>query len=260
MFDASAIDTHFKAAYGTAFRAPSLFDRYGVDSSGYVGNPNLRPESAQVWEAGFTTTLPAWQRPDFITFCATYFNEQVHDLTVAMFTPVDTAENIGSAHIQGVETELALHPAHWLAVQAASTYTDAIDADTNSALLRRPRNTASLNATIMPMPGLTIAPELLFTGAFQDYLVDDNGFSTANIVSSPHGLIANLTVTYDVNPRLQFYVNGTNIFDFEVRAGERLPDSRADISRRGATAAVKTCARSGRSYLTTISPVIPAQS
>ena len=59
VFDASEIDTHFKAAYGTAFRAPSLFDRYGVDSFGYVGNPNLKPESAQGWETGFTTTLPA---------------------------------------------------------------------------------------------------------------------------------------------------------------------------------------------------------
>ena len=63
VLDVSEIDTHFKAAYGTAFRAPSLFDRYGVDSFGYVGNPNLKPESAQGWEVGFTTTLPALARP-----------------------------------------------------------------------------------------------------------------------------------------------------------------------------------------------------
>ncbi len=53
------IATHFKAAYGTAFRAPSLFDRFGIDNFGYVGNPNLKPESAQGWELGFTTDIAA---------------------------------------------------------------------------------------------------------------------------------------------------------------------------------------------------------
>ena len=226
VYDASEIDTHFKAAYGTAFRMPSLFDRFGVDSSGYVGNPNLRAESAQGWEAGFTTTLPAWHRPDFISFGATYFNEQVNNLIVAVDTAtVDTAENIGSAHIQGVENELTLHPAHWLSVQVAWTYTEAEDADTGSELLRRPKQAASLDATISPLPGLTIAPELVYTGAFQDYLVDDGGNSTGDVVTSPHGLIANITVTYDVAPRVQLYANGTNIFysKFEPVNGYQTP-------------------------------------
>ena len=226
VFDVAEIDTRFKAAYGTAFRMPSLFDRYGVDSSGYVGNPNLKAESAQGWEAGFTTTLPAWHRPDFISFGSTYFNEQVDNLIVAVDTAtVDTAENIGSAHIQGVENELTLHPARWLSVQVAWTYTDAEDADTGSELLRRPKQSASLDATISPLPGLKIVPELLYTGAFQDYLVDDGGNSTADIVTSPHGLIANITVTYDVAPRVQLYANGTNIFDsrFEPVNGYQTP-------------------------------------
>ncbi len=54
--------TSFKAAYGTSFRAPSLFERFGVDSFGTVGNPALKPESAQGWEAGFTTTVPVLGR------------------------------------------------------------------------------------------------------------------------------------------------------------------------------------------------------
>ncbi len=49
--DAPEVLTRFHVAYGTAFLAPSLFDRFGVDSTGYVGNPNLLPETAQGWEA-----------------------------------------------------------------------------------------------------------------------------------------------------------------------------------------------------------------
>ena len=219
------LDTRFKAAYGTAFRAPSLFDRFGVDSFGYIGNPNLKPESAQGWEAGFTTTLDAFARSDFVSFTATYFNEQIQNLIVAQLVPVDTAVNIGSAHIQGVETELTLHPAGWLLLDATYTFTDAQNADAGSRLLRRPQNTASFDATITPIAGLSIVPELLFTGAFQDFLVDNNGNSTGTIVASPDGLIANLTVTYDVAPHVQLYANGRNLFysRFEPVNGYQTP-------------------------------------
>ena len=77
----------------------------------------------------------------------------------------------------------------------------------------------------MPLPGLTIAAEVLYTGAFRDFLVDNGGFSTGNIVTLSHGLIANLTVTYDVTPKVQVYANATNIFDlrFEPVNGYQTP-------------------------------------
>ncbi len=220
VLDVPEVATRFKAAYGTAFRAPSLFDRFGVDSFGYVGNPNLKPESAQGWEIGFTTTLsPA------VSFGATYFNEQVQNLIVAVFTPVDTAVNVGSAHIQGVETELNLRPARWFALQASYTFTDAQNADTGSRLLRRPQNTAAFDATITPLPGLNIAPELLITGAFQDFLVDNGGNATGTIVSTPQGVIVNLTITYDVAPHVQLFTNARNLFysRFEPVNGYQTP-------------------------------------
>jgi vitamin B12 transporter len=223
--DVPEVLTHFKAAYGTAFRAPSLFDRFGVDSFGYVGNPNLKPERAQGWEAGFTTDLPVLGRPDFVSFGATYFNQRVRDLITTVFSATaSTATNIGSAHIQGVETELTLRPAQWLTLRAAWTFTDAQDADDGSRLLRRPQNTGSVNATITPLPGLSIAPELLYTGTFRDYLYDNNGFGVGNGYSQ-HGLIANMTITYDVMPRVELYANGRNIFNsrFEPVNGYQTP-------------------------------------
>ena len=227
VFDVSEIDTHLKASYGTAFRAPSLFDRFGIDTAGFVGNPDLRPESARGWETGFTTIVPAAGHPDRVSFGATYFNEQVTDLIVTEVTSatVETPENINSAHIQGVETNLTLHPERWLSIQAAWTYTVAKAIGGGQPLLRRPRDSASVNAAITPLPGLTIAPELDYTGAFEDYLVNDQGFSTADIVTSPHGLIANLTVTYDVRPHVQLYLNGTNLFysKFEPVNGYQTP-------------------------------------
>jgi len=227
VLDVREIDTRLKAAYGTAFRSPSLFDRFGIGSFGFVGNPDLKPESARGWEAGFVTTLPAGRQPAFVSFGATYFNEQVTDLIAFAETASggSTETNIGSAHMQGVETEATLRPAAWLLLRASWTYTDAIDADTGSLLLRRPMHAVSVDARITPLPGLTIAPEVTFTGAFQDFLIDDNGLSTGLTGTSPQGTIANLAITYDVRPRVQLYLNGTNLFysKFEPVNGYQTP-------------------------------------
>ena len=233
VLDVPEIATHFKVAYGTAFRAPALFDRYGIDSFGYRGNPNLKSESAQGWEAGFTTDFAALGRRDFASFGATYFNEQIQNLIETVFTPVYTSVNVGSVHIQGVETELTLRPAAWLSLDATYTYTYALDADSGELLLRRPQNVASFDATVRPIPKLTIAPELLFTGAFQDFLIDNSGFSTTT-GSSGQGLIANLTVTYELTSNLAIYAHANNIFDsrFEPVNGFATPGPSVWIGMR----------------------------
>jgi len=182
-----------------------------VDSTGYIGNPNLLPETAQGWEIGFTTTVPALGQTDAISFGATYFNQQINNLIVTVFSPVETSQNVGSAHIQGVETEFTLHPARWLRIDATYTYTQPENADTGEKLLRRPQNTASLDVTLTPMPRLTIVPELLFTGAFSDFLIDNNGFGSITPGSSSQGLLFNLTTTYDITPRIQLYATGRNL-------------------------------------------------
>ncbi len=228
VLDTPEIDTRFKIAYGTSFRAPSLYDRYGVDSFGFVGNPNLRPESAQGWEIGFATTLPAYGQSDFLTFGTTYFNEQVNNLIVGVFAPISTNVNIGSAHLQGFETELALHPAKWLTLRFTHTYTDAENANTGRALLRRPRNAGSFNATVMPLPGLKIVPSVTYTGALSD-VIYDNGGNFQGTGTNRQGLIANLTVTYDVAPKIQVYAAAKNLFGsrYESVNGYQVPGTSA---------------------------------
>lgn len=228
VYDTREIGTRFKLAYGTAFRAPSLFDRYGIDSYGYVGNPALRAETAQGWEAGFTTTVPGFDQPDFVTVGGTYFNEQVNNLIVGVFAPINTVVNVGSAHLQGVEMEFALHPAAWLLLKANYTFTDAQNADKGTRLLRRPQNVGSVTAIIVPLPNLKIVPDVTYTGAFADVL-NDNGGNYLGNGTTEHGLIANLTVSYDIAPSIQIYANARNLFGsrFESVNGYQVPGTSA---------------------------------
>jgi len=231
VLDVKEIATHFKAAYGTAFRAPSLFDRYGVDSYGYVGNPTLRPERSEGWEAGFTTDVLPVAGRNLASFGATWFDTRVRDLIVLAYTPVYTTVNAGSARMQGAELELTLRPLATLTLDATYSFSDAQNLDTGQRLLRRPQNTASFTALAKPLPGLTIAPELLFTGAFSDYLIGNDGarvsdaYGNSVIGTSGQGLILNLTVTYDVRPGVSVFINGRNLTDsrFEPVNGFQTP-------------------------------------
>lgn len=228
VYDLSELATHLKLSYGTGYRVPSLFDRYGVDSYGYVGNPNLRPETSEGWEAGFTTDVPAAGRNDYLTVGSTYFDQRVQDLIVGIYSPIDTDINLGSAHIHGVETEATLRPLSWLDLHGAWTFMDTTSvgqpADEGSQLLRRPQNELSGDVTIRPLPALRITATIVYTGPAHDYLYDDNGNDIGYGVGQ-HGTIVNMAANYRVNPALELYLNGWNIFDsrFEPVNGYQTP-------------------------------------
>lgn len=217
--------SRLKVSYGTAFRAPSLFDLFGVDSFGFVGNPKLKPERSEGGEIGWAVDVPALGRRDAATLEVTYFDTRIHDLIQYPFSPVYTAENVARARARGVESSLTLRPAAWLLATASYTYTEARDLTNDTRLLRRPQNQVSLDARVMPLPGLTIAPELIYSGAYSDFLVDDNGFALSNTGLMKAGLIANLTVTYDVTPRVQVFANGKNLAGsrYEPASGFQTP-------------------------------------
>jgi vitamin B12 transporter len=216
--------TRLHVATGTAFRAPSLFDRYGVDSFGYVGNPRLRPESARSWEAGTETDIAAAGRADFASVGVTYFDTRVRDLILVRFAPVYTSVNVGAVHARGVEARLALRPASWLTATLAYTYTDARETGSGAQLPRRPPHGFSATAMLTPLPGLSIAPEIFYTGAFRDYLIDNAGFP-GGLGRSPGGLVFNLTATQALNPNASLFVTGRNLTfsRFEPVNGYQIP-------------------------------------
>ncbi|MBV9748257.1 MAG: TonB-dependent receptor, partial [Acetobacteraceae bacterium] len=211
-----------KASYGTAFLAPSLYDKYGVDSFGYQGNPNLRPEHSDGGDAGIELDLP-FSKP-IATISATYFWNRYQDLIQYVFAPVDTVVNIARARASGVELVLTLRPAPWATIYADYTYTDTRDETTGMRLLRRPLNAASLRADLRPLPRLTVAPELIYTGSFVDELVDDTGQSIGPGLARS-GLIANLNVEYQLRPKITLFAWARNIGGsrFEPASGYQTP-------------------------------------
>ncbi len=230
VLDVAEIASHFHASYGTSFRAPALNDLYGRNNFGvfgtYVGNPHLHAERGQSWEAGITTDLPQVLSGNE-SVSVTYFHNRLRDLIEFAFLPdglTSTVSNVENAQTQGVEATFTLRARRWLQADLTYTYTDARNLTTPGRLLRIPYDQASGNVRITPIPSVTIAPELVYTGGFRDFLTSDN-YQVFEQGLSPSGLIFNLNVTWQATPALQVFAWGKNLGNsrFEPANGYQAP-------------------------------------
>ncbi len=154
-----ATGTKVKASFGTGFKSPALQELFG----GFGANPNLKPETSTGYDAGFEQSL--WGS---ISGGATWFHNDIKNLIVNGPAPDFLYGNIGRARTQGAETFLAWKTTDTLSLRADYTYTDAIDATTKLALLRRPRNRASLTGDWQALSGLSLDATLMVTGPQSD--------------------------------------------------------------------------------------------
>ena len=222
--------SRLKFAYGTGFKAPSLFDLFGIDNFGYRGNPGLRPERSQGWEAGLAIDIPGAGRKDMATIDVTYFDNRITDLINTVFNPsftASTTQNVNRARSHGVEASLTLRPAPWAEAIFAYTYTEARDQSTRARLLRRPQNQGSASLRLTPLPGLVIAPEITWSGPFRDFLIDDSGFPVGLGRAKP-GAVANLAVSYALTEKTTLFLDGRNLGGsrFEAANGFQMPGTR----------------------------------
>jgi vitamin B12 transporter len=206
------ISSRIIAAAGTAFKAPSLFQRFGTIGTIFRGNPNLAPEESFSWEIGIESDIAAFGRANFATAGATWFDTRFRNL-INFNAAFSSLENVDKASAQGAELFLTLRPAGWLELYGAWTITQTEDAATGLALPRRPRNVITANARIGIGP-VTVVPEVLFTGPspegpFAAY--DNNGRAFPAQTYNKSGTVLNLTVTWQVTQAIALYGEGRNL-------------------------------------------------
>jgi vitamin B12 transporter len=158
-----ATDTRLKASWGQGFRAPTFNELFfpAFPPCGPFGNPNLKPEESDGWDAGVEQHL--WDRR--VRLAATYFRTDYENLIQSTLTdPANfcfQAQNVGDARSEGVEVEASVTPVDGLVVSVAYTYTDAEDQTTGNPLPRVAKNALAVTATWEPFPGLTLSGEVL---------------------------------------------------------------------------------------------------
>lgn len=127
-----------RAAYGEAFRAPSVGELYYP----FSGNRDLRPERSRSAEIGYDHAIGTSG-----ALSATLFRGRYRDLIVFDNATYAFA-NVGRARTQGIEIAIAHDVLPSLHAALSYTYLDARDDQTaRQPLLRRPRNSGSLVLT-----------------------------------------------------------------------------------------------------------------
>lgn len=218
--------TRLKASYGTGFKAPTLFQLYQP----IYGNPNLRPEESEGWDAGFEQELPG----GVISFGATYFHNDITNLV--SYDPVTWQNvNISSATSQGVEAFVAVKVTDQFKVRADYTYTEVIGyfppgmpfgascaprSPTSCYPLRRPNNKLSLAVDWQATEQLSLTGTLVYVSDWWD--VPRLGFTN---IEQPGYTVVNIAANYKVNEFATVFGRIDNLFDqtYEVPHGWLAP-------------------------------------
>ncbi|WP_338664463.1 TonB-dependent receptor [Pararoseomonas sp. SCSIO 73927] len=234
------IASRLRSSAGTAFKAPSLFQRFGTITGFFQGNPDLKPEESFSWEAGIETDVTSWA-----TVSALYFDNRLRNLINydASFT---TLLNVERARIRGGEFSLTVRPADWLSLTGTWTVQEARDTTNDQPLARRARNLATLTARLSaPVPWggpqggrVTVVPELIYTGpspegAFARY--NDDGTSITAPGKNRAGTVFNLTATVPVIEKVSGFVEIRNLGNsrYEPANGFVIPGRSALAGIRG---------------------------
>jgi vitamin B12 transporter len=193
-----------RASAGTGFNAPSFLELYGV-STGYSGDPDLKPERSRGGDAGIDLYLPGASG----TLSATFFRTDTSNLIVYDFSVYPgTTANVGRARSDGVELELKWRPAAGLECRASYTYLDASDLTDGTRLLRRPRNSGSAEVWKDLGGGWSAGAGLVVVAGRED--VDAQTFLT---VDDPDYAVFRLTSAWKATPRLTVRARVENLLN-----------------------------------------------
>lgn len=153
-----------KLLYGQAFRAPNFQELYNINNPVVVGNPDLKAERIQTYEAGL-----AWRLNRYFAANANYFFSTIRDQIG--WTPSTTAgtpavnANLGKTETQGIELGANGAIGSDLNWKFSYTWQDPRDASTDKRLPYVPsqRIGGSVNYTLTRY--VNLHTDILWTGA-----------------------------------------------------------------------------------------------
>jgi vitamin B12 transporter len=204
-------------SYATGIKEPTFAESFG-NGGGFptIPNPNLKPEEARAFEAGFEQRVR-----EYYALTAVYFNNLFRNRIDFNFDQNCFCQgqyiNINEAMAHGAEVGLHARPYSRLSLDASYTYTasqvlkqpfafDAILAE-GQPLIRRPRHAATTQVTYLAQRwGATLA------GNFVGRRADDDFFGFGINHAAGYALV-NTGGWYAVTSRITTYLNVENLLN-----------------------------------------------
>jgi vitamin B12 transporter len=204
-----ATKTKLRASYGTAFKAPDLFDTFST-SPFDLGNRNLRPETSQGYDIGVDQYL--WDTG--VIFSASFFQNYIHDVIAFLPSSPVTGSfaNQNSGETYGIETELRMNPVKNWQTRVAFTWTESYF--TTAGVTQRnpdvPRYFFSLDTNCKFFDVLTIGFGALYSG---QQIAEDFSFFPAKYIRLNDYWVMRTYARWQVNDHLAFTFRVENLSD-----------------------------------------------
>ena len=196
---------------------------YGSTTMGALqkGNPNLRPEIVQSYEATWDTALDSqWKAK------AGVFHYRIRDLIGQQLDPVDNLwvfRNVGRVRTNGAELGLEGAWRNGIRMRSSLTYQDARETDTDEWLVNSPRLLAKVGLSGRLYGEWLAGAELQHIGKRRT-MADETGSAT----------LANLTLSHrDLLPGLDVYLGFYNLFDKRYSAPADLVNVQDSLRQDG---------------------------
>jgi outer membrane cobalamin receptor len=207
----------FSGSAARSFRAPTIDDLFLVVGGAFPfnGNPNLKPETAWTYDAGFEV------HPDSFSFSATYFRSNIQNLIQVKPITFDTVVNIGEARRQGAELQVSQYINNYVKHVLNYTYLENLGIPSGFtdlvSLAYSPRHTVNYMLTLTPSKPWTIDSTLRGVGS---------RFSGNNETGDKLGAMVlwDMRVAYQFR-QLQLYIGVNDITNkrYEEQSGFPLP-------------------------------------
>lgn len=219
-------DTRLTVSYGTGFKTPSLYQRYGFDvntfggfpSGVYTGNPNLKPEKSKGWEAGIEQGFFDGKAVAGVT----WFDTEIEDAISIVFIGVNsTAINVDKFDTKGIEAFVEFNPFAELTTRIDYTLT-ILKADVFvSQMVRRPRHQLGFTASWEPVSGTVLSTNLEWVDVYRDVPRDAFGFY---VNPAPYTLV-NIAGSHRLNDNVKLTARVNNLLDktYEPANGFQAP-------------------------------------
>ncbi|MGH9320874.1 MAG: TonB-dependent receptor [Vicinamibacteria bacterium] len=233
--------TRLRAHFGTGYRAPSLFERFGASFSSFgysvFGDPRLSPERTRTFDLGIEQIAFSGRARMEATYFRTRLSEIiVFDFSGAIDPATDPFGRFGGylsadgGVTQGLELVAAIAPRRGLDLKASYTYTDAEPprgvTPTLSQAFVIPRHQFSLVATRSFGSRLSLSFDFLASSTYLAPVFDLSTFSSRTYRFD--GFVeADLVASYRLpagSGGLRLFAKIENLFDETVHAsGFRTP-------------------------------------
>ena len=217
-------DMRVTFSYGTGFKTPSLYQRFGFDvntfggfpSGVYTGNPDLKPEKSTGWEIGVEQGFLDGKA----TAGATWFDMEIEDAISIVFTGGgnSTAVNVDEFDTKGLETFIEFNPYAELTARIDYTLTILKSDSFTTTMIRRPRHQVGLTASWEFVPGTVLSANAEWIDIYRDiprdsfgFYLDPGPYTLVNVAAS-HRLTESVKLTARVNNLLDAHYEPANGF------------------------------------------------